>query len=84
MASKTVAKRYLTEIEVEEEYSLGRRYLRLRRFRGGGPPWIKPTGKLGEKGGRVLYSRADLESWLRSRPGGGETAPAADQRGQFA
>ncbi|MGD0580186.1 MAG: DNA-binding protein [Bryobacteraceae bacterium] len=84
MASKTVAKRYLTEIEVEEEYSLGRRYLRLRRLHGGGPPWIKPIGSLGQKGGRILYPREALEAWLASRPGGGETAPAADHRGQFA
>jgi hypothetical protein len=84
MKSTPTAKQYLTEQQVEEEFSLGRRYLRLCRMRGDGPPWRKYTGRLGSKGGRILYPRAELERWLASRPGGGETAPAADQRGQFA
>lgn len=73
MPSTKGAKKYLTEIEVEGEYSLGRRYLRLRRMHGGGPPWIKHAGTVGQKGGRILYPRESLEAWLASRPGGGET-----------
>ena len=84
MSCNIVVKRYLTELDVEAEYGLGKRYLRLCRMRGGGPPWIKHAGTVGKKGGRILYPRAELERWLASRPGGGETAPAADHRGQFA
>ena len=64
----------LTEREVEQTRGLGRRQLRLMRMKGCGPRWIKVSGKLGRRGGRVLYPVAALDEWLAQCPGGGGRA----------
>jgi len=64
----------LTEKEVEATRGIGCRQLRLMRMRGTGPRWLKISGEVGRRGGRVVYPVADLEAWLASRPGGGEAA----------
>jgi hypothetical protein len=69
-----VAKMNLTEKEVHEHYGLPLRFLRSLRMRGGGPRWIKIAGRIGERGGRVLYPKQGVEDWLASRPGGGGVA----------
>jgi hypothetical protein len=68
-------KNYLTEGEVEADYGLRVRFLRKRRVFGNGPVFVKISGELGRRGGRILYPREGVESWLASRPrGGGEAA----------
>ena len=67
----------ITEREVAAVYGLGIRQLRLMRLRGTGPRWIKVSGEIGRSGGRILYPREAVETWLLSRPSGGELmAPA--------
>lgn len=63
-----------SEREVSAHYGIGLRQLRLMRMRGDGPRWIKVSGRIGQRGGRVLYPLRDLEDWLASRPGGGGRA----------
>ena len=65
-------KRNLTEIEVSNLYGIGIRQLRYMRMRGDGPIWVKISGTVGRRGGRVLYPVSDLDAWMRSRPGSGE------------
>lgn len=62
----------MTEIEVEQVFGLGKRFLRAARMRNDGPPFMKFSGKLGERGGRVLYPVDGVERWLRAQPGGGD------------
>lgn len=77
MAGQNSPKKFLSEREVHGEYGLGTRFLRRRRMRNAGPPFVKVSGQLGVRGGRILYERAALEAWLASQPvGGGETAGA--------
>jgi hypothetical protein len=66
-----MTKKNLSEREVNEHYGLGRRQLRMMRMRGTGPLFIKTSGQIGKRGGRILYPVADLESWIGSRPSGG-------------
>jgi hypothetical protein len=61
----------LTEHEVSGRYGLGLRHLRIMRMRGDGPRWIKTSGQVGRRGGRVLYPVDALEKWMSARPGGG-------------
>jgi len=61
----------LTVREVEETRGVRARQLALMRMRGDGPRWIKVAGKLGCRGGRVLYPAAALDAWLAQLPGGG-------------
>jgi hypothetical protein len=63
----------LTELEVEATRGIGRRQLRVMRMRGNGPRWIKISGQLGQRGGRVLYPVDQLDSWIAQCPGGGGT-----------
>jgi len=74
MKSMQAVKKNFTEIEVSNEYGIGIRQLRYMRMRGDGPRWLKVSGQVGRRGGRVLYPVADLDRWLASRPGGGEAA----------
>jgi hypothetical protein len=67
-------KKAIKEADVEATYSLGVRHLRSMRMRGIGPRWIKVSGKVGHRGGRVLYPVAELEAWLAQMPGGGGRA----------
>jgi hypothetical protein len=68
---------FLTETQVAERYAIGVRQLRLMRMRGTGPKYIKSSGAIGKRGGRVIYDFRDIESWLSSRPqGGGERLDA--------
>ncbi len=51
--------------------------LAIAAMRGSGPPFVKTSGELGQRGGRVLYSVEKLEAWLAARPRGGDRqAPA--------
>ena len=49
--------RLLTEAEVEQGYGIARGTLQDWRYKGVGPPWSKPEG-------RVYYRIADIEAWL--------------------
>ncbi|MGD1094611.1 MAG: hypothetical protein ABSB35_21780 [Bryobacteraceae bacterium] len=55
-----------------ESRGIGRRQLRAMRVRGTGPKWLKVSGELGKRGGRILYPVTSLDRWLATRPGGGE------------
>lgn len=71
-------KKNLTEREVEATYGIRSRHLRLMRARNTGPRYLKISGGLGKRGGRILYPVAELEGWLGRCPtGGGENQPAA-------
>jgi hypothetical protein len=72
MPSTTIVKLNLTESEVVESRGIGRRQLRVMRAKGTGPRYIKVSGQIGRRGGRVLYPVADLDQWLAQRPSGGE------------
>jgi hypothetical protein len=65
-------KQNITEVEVYSTFGLPIRLLRNMRMRGDGPPWKKISGRLGQRGGRVIYPVAEIERWITSRPGGGE------------
>jgi hypothetical protein len=73
-------KKNLSEKEIEQLYGVGRRLLQGMRMRSEGPPFIKISGRLGARGGRVVYPVAGLEAWLASRPSGGGSA--AEVNGQ--
>jgi hypothetical protein len=73
MQAQLQQKLNLTEREVEASRGIGRRQLRrLRMQPGKGPKWLKVSGEIGRRGGRVLYPAADLDQWLAQRPSGGE------------
>jgi len=65
------AKLNLTESEVQATRGIGVRQLRTMRMRGIGPRFIKISGSIGQRGGRVLYPVAELDAWLSQCPGGG-------------
>ena len=65
------AKMNLSEREVNARYGLGLRHLRGMRLRNDGPRFIKVSGQIGKRGGRVLYPVSDLERWLLEFPSGG-------------
>lgn len=69
-------KKFLSEVEVSETFGLGVRFLRGCRMRGDGPPFRKVSGKLGERGGRVIYPAAGVEAWINAQPGGGDLEAA--------
>jgi len=71
--AQTLSKVNLTESEVSELYAIGVRQLRGMRMRNTGPRWLKISGAIGVKGGRILYPVADLNRWLASVPSGGES-----------
>lgn len=71
METKTTQKRNLTERQAHEEYGIGLRQLRLMRLRGTGPTFIKISGQLGRRGGRIVYPAVAIESWLKTCPSGG-------------
>lgn len=48
----------LNEHQVEKEYDIAHRWLRQRRLKGGGPPFVR----LGPR--CIRYRRSDLEEWL--------------------
>lgn len=53
---------YLTSAQLIEFYNISGPA--VRRCRGNGPPYVK----LGDaRGSRVLYSRVEVERWLRAR-----------------
>ena len=65
------AKAMLTESEIQLMYGIGIVQLRRMRARSVGPCFIKVSGVIGKRGGRVLYARAELEAWLATLPVGG-------------
>ena len=75
MPSEMTQKLNITEREVNALYGLGLQHLRIMRMRGDGPRWIKTSGQVGRRGGRVVYPVDALERWISARPcGGGDTA----------
>jgi hypothetical protein len=68
------AKLYLTEREVWQSRGIGVQQLRIMRARGCGPRYVKVSGAIGRRGGRVLYAIEDLDRWLAQRPSGGGQA----------
>lgn len=69
---------YLTEKQACARYGIGSRTLRLMRMRGAGPRYVKVSGRLGCRGGRIIYPVAAFEAWLESLPsGGGKSAEAS-------
>jgi hypothetical protein len=77
--AQTVTKVNLTESEVAERYGVGIRQLRAMRMRNTGPRYVKVSGRLNERGGRILYPRADLEVWFASCPSGGGEGESVSQ-----
>jgi hypothetical protein len=67
----------LTVKEVEATRGIRSRQLALMRMRGNGPTWKKVAGRLGHRGGKVLYPAAALDAWIAQCPGGGATGAAA-------
>jgi hypothetical protein len=68
--------RFLTEQQVAQEFAIGLRQLLLMRMRGDGPRFIKTSGQLGRRGGRVRYAVEAVEAWIASLPaGGGHSSP---------
>ena len=76
MEAKFREKQNLTEKEVNQEHGIGIRQLRRMRLCGTGPRYIKISGQIGKKGGRIIYPIAAVEEWLKSRPTGGGAAAA--------
>ena len=74
MQIQASGKRNLTEREAFERYGVGIVQLRKMRARNSGPRYIKISGQIGQRGGRVLYPVEDLERWLNSVPTGGGRA----------
>src|ERR1700679_2619313 len=74
-------KLYMNEVEVAATRSVSVRLLRNMRMRGEGPVFVKVSGRLGCRGGRILYPVADLDAWLSSLPrGGGQGAVVGGNR----
>lgn len=51
----------LTEAEAAERIGLSRRFLAVRRYRGGGPPYVRISARC------VRYRPEDLEEWAAER-----------------
>lgn len=68
---------FASEREIAAKFGVGIRQLRTFRMAGGGPPWRKVSGRLGERGGRILYDVAGVRAWINRQPGGGDTLGAA-------
>jgi hypothetical protein len=64
--------KFLTEKQVAERYAIGLRQLQRMRMFGTGPIFKKISGQLGKTGGKIIYSVAEIELWLSTRPQGGE------------
>jgi hypothetical protein len=71
MEAQATQKQNITEHEVNHSYGIGVRQLRMMRLRGTGPRYIKVSGQLGKKGGRILYPVEEVAKWLKSLPTGG-------------
>ena len=66
----------LNEREVQLTRGVGIAQLRRMRLRGTGPRFIKISGEIGKRGGRVVYPVKDLDAWLAQQPsGGGDGVP---------
>jgi hypothetical protein len=72
----------LTEYEVQTRYGIGIIQLRRMRARQVGPRFIKISGTMGVRGGRVVYPVKDLDAWLAECPSGG--SPVAPNIGKQA
>lgn len=55
---------YLNESEVARRTSLSASWLRQRRHKGGGPPFLRVAG-------RVVYKWVDVEQWMDTVGAGG-------------
>lgn len=69
----------LTSAEVEQEFGLKRGWLAKNRHFGVN---AIPYHRLGRRGSRVLYRRADLEAWLSQRRFGDGTASPQGRTGE--
>jgi hypothetical protein len=78
MSGQSIAsqREFAGEREISAMFGVGIRQLRTFRMAGGGPPWRKVSGKLGQKGGRVLYNIAGVREWIGRQPGGGDSEAA--------
>jgi hypothetical protein len=72
-----VVKKNLCEKAISSTYGVGIRQLRHMRMRGDGPLWIKVSGSIGVRGGRILYPVDEFERWLSRLPSGGGATRAA-------
>jgi hypothetical protein len=68
----------LTEFEVQTRFGIGVVQLRRMRARAIGPRFIKISGMMGVRGGRVVYPVKDLEAWLAQLPSGGSPGITPD------
>lgn len=59
---------YLTTAELARRWKTSQATLRNWRFKGGGPPYFKPSGERGA----ALYRLRDIEAWEQKRTVGGE------------
>lgn len=71
MQSTIIAKLNLTEREVAASRGISVQQLRTMRMRGDGPRFIKISGEIGRRGGRVLYPVQYLDEWIAGCPMGG-------------
>lgn len=55
--------------ELAERWNMSEATLRAWRFRGFGPPFIRPSGR---KSGSVRYRLSDIEEWERKNTTGQE------------
>jgi predicted DNA-binding transcriptional regulator AlpA len=70
-ASIPVAKRFLSDVEIEASYGIARKTLQNWRVLGRGPIYRK-------FGDAVRYDVAELEAWIQALPTGGAGVPSCD------
>lgn len=68
--------RFADEKTVSAVFGIGTKQLRKMRMANTGPAFKKLSGTVGRPGGRVVYDLEAVESWVNSRPGGGEALDA--------
>lgn len=71
-----MTKQNLNETEVAATTGIGVRQLRRMRASNRGPRFIKISGQIGQRGGRIVYPLTGVNEWLESRPCGGEALAA--------
>jgi len=69
-----IEKLLLSEYEVAAALGIGVRLSRRWRTLSKGPRYVKLSGRIGVRGGRVAYPARDLYRWLESLPSGGSKA----------
>lgn len=64
----------LNERQAAEHLGLSVHFLRSRRYRGGGPPFVKVSSRA------IRYRPEDLDAWLRERTRRSTSDPGPDAR----